>query len=134
MQNITQMKYTFNKVVKGSFDEVKSKVIELLKEEKFGIISEINVSGTINSKLDIDMHRYEILGACSPKHAYDAVMADDDMGAFLPCNISLSQKKEGEITVSIVNPVPYMQAVENEEVMNIAKDVAESLQKVCDAL
>ena len=128
------MKYTFNKVVSGTFDEVKTKVIEALKAEKFGIITEINMSGTVKNKMGVDMHRYEVLGACSPKHAYNAVMADDDMGAFLPCNISLSEKVAGEIKVSIVNPMPYMHAVENKDVQKIALEVTEVLKRVSDNL
>jgi uncharacterized protein (DUF302 family) len=128
------MKYTFNKIVKGSFDEVKGNVIEALKAEKFGIITEINMSGTVKNKLDIDMPRYEILGACSPKHAYDSVMADEDMGAFLPCNISLSEKENGEVKVSVVNPVPYLAAVENTEVKEIVSEIAEAMKRVSDSL
>ena len=126
--------YTFNKVVKGSFDDVKGKVIEALKAEKFGIITEIKLSGTVKNKLDIDMPRYEILGACSPMHAYNSVMADEDIGAFLPCNISLSDKGNGEVKVSVVNPNIYMQAVENKEVQNIAAEVAVAMKRVSDSL
>lgn len=128
------MSYTFNKVVKGSFDEVKDKVIEALKAEKFGIITEVNLSGTVKNKLDLDMPRYEILGACSPKHAYNSVMADEDMGAFLPCNISLNEKGNNEIKVSIVNPINYLQAVENNEVQGIANEVASAMKRISESL
>jgi len=128
------MTYTFNKIVKGSFDEVKEKVIEVLKLEKFGVVTEINLSGTIKNKLDIVMPRYEILGVCSPKYAYDSVMADEDMGAFLPCNISLNEKQNEEVKVSVVNPVPYLSAVENAEVKKIALEVGEIMKRVSDSL
>lgn len=128
------MSYTFNKVVKGSFDDVKGKVIEALKIEKFGVITEINLSGTVKNKLDIEMPRYEILGACSPKHAYESVMADEDMGAFLPCNISLADKGNGEVKVSVVNPTPYMHAVENEKVQKIASEISDAMKRVSDSL
>jgi len=128
------MSYTFNKIVKGSFDEVREKVIAALNAEKFGIVTDINMSGTVKNKLDIDMPRYEIIGACSPKDAYDSVMADEDMGAFLPCNITLHDKGNGEIKVSIIDPIAYLQPVENEVVKNIASKVADSMRKVYDSL
>jgi len=128
------MSYTFNKIVKGSFDEVKEKVIEALKAEKFGIVTEINLSGTVKNKLDVDMPRYEILGACSPMHAYNSVIADENIGAFLPCNISLNEKNNGEVKVSIVNPIPYMQAVDNKEVQEIASEIANVMKRVSDSL
>ncbi|MCK5781961.1 MAG: DUF302 domain-containing protein [Flavobacteriales bacterium] len=128
------MTYTFNKLVKGSFEEVKIKVIDSLKSEKFGIITEVQLNKIIKNKLNVDMPRYEILGACSPKHAYDAIMADEDMGAFLPCNITLMEKGEGEISISIVNPIPYMHSVDNKEVQVIANEVSEILKRVSDIL
>jgi len=128
------MSYTINKIVKGSFDEVKGKVVEALKTVKFGVITEINMSGTVKNKLGLDMPRYEIIGACSPKHAYDSVLADEDMGAFLPCNITISDKGNGDIKVSVVDPIVYLQAVDNAEVKKIAEEVAESLRKVSDSL
>ncbi len=127
------MSYTFNKIVKGSFDEVKGRVIEALKAEKFGVITEVNLSGTVKNKLDIDMPRYEILGACSPKHAYNSVMADEDMGAFLPCNISLNEKGNGKVKVSVVNPITYLQSVENKEVQSIANEIASAMKRVSES-
>ncbi len=128
------MSYTYNKLVKGSFDEVKEKVIESVKIEKFGIITEINFSGIVKNKIEKEMPRYEILGACSPKIAYNVVSADEEVGAFLPCNITLMDKGNGEIKVSIVNPVVYMQAVENKEVLKIAEEVGEVMKRISDSL
>ena len=128
------MSYTFNKIVEGSFDEVKGKVVEALKAEKFGVITEVNLSGTVKNKLDINMPRYEILGACSPMHAYNSVIADEDMGAFLPCNISLIEKSSGEVKVSVVNPIAYLQAVENKEVQKIASEIADAMKRVSASL
>ena len=128
------MSYTFNKIVKGSFDEVKEKVTEALKIEKFGVITEINLSGTVKNKLDLYIPRYEILGACSPMHAYETVMADEDMGAFLPCNVSLNEKVNGGVKVSIVNPITYLQAVDNKEVQKIASEIASSMKRVYESL
>ena len=128
------MKYVFNKIVEGTFEDVKSKLIESLKLEKFGVITNIDLSGIVKGKLGLEMKRYEILGACNPKYAYDAVKEDDDMGAFLPCNISLSENGAGTIKVSIVNPIPYMSSVESKEVQNIAELVSKAMGRVSDSL
>ena len=128
------MSYTFNKTIAGNFDEVKALVIETLKEEKFGVITEINVQATMKEKLDKDMHRYEILGACNPGYAFKAISADEDMGAFLPCNVTLSEKVAGEIKVSIVNPIPMISMNDNKEIKEFANEVSVALKKVHDKL
>lgn len=128
------MSFTFNKIVEGNFQEVKERVIEALKAEKFGVITHINVQATIKEKLDKDMMPYEILGACSPGHAYKAVHADDEIGAFLPCNVTLSEKVAGQIKVSIVNPLAMMEMIDNKEVKEMATEVSLALKRVHDSL
>lgn len=128
------MSYTFNKTIKGSFEDVKNNVIEALKDEQFGIITEINMQATIKKKLNKDMQRFEILGACNPKYAYEAVMTDENLGVFLPCNITLSEHKNNEIKVAITDPIPYMSCVNDEKVSMMAKKISETLKRVSDKL
>lgn len=89
--------------VPGSYDEVKERVVAALKDQGFGVLTTIDVQSTLKQKLDADMERYEILGACNPALAHQALEADREIGLLLPCNVVLRQAGGG-VTVSILDP------------------------------
>jgi uncharacterized protein (DUF302 family) len=126
------MKYYFNKTIKGTFEEVIDKVTQGLKEEDFGILTEIDVKETMKKKLDVDFKKYKILGACNPPYAYKALQAEDKIGTMLPCNVIVQEIEEGVIEVAAVNPMASMQAVENEELEKIANEIKAKLEKVIE--
>ena len=128
------MSYYFNKTLKGSFDEVISKVTDELKKEGFGILTEIDVKETLKKKLDVDFKKYKILGACNPPFAYKALQAEDKIGAMLPCNVIVIEQAPGEIEVAAVNPIASMSAVENQNLGKVAAEVQSKLKKVVDSL
>ncbi|MGZ0017723.1 DUF302 domain-containing protein [Yeosuana sp. AK3] len=129
------MNYYFSKsLVNVTFDEAIQKVTESLKEEGFGILTEIDIKATLKKKLDVDFYNYKILGACNPPFAYKALMAEDKIGTMLPCNVIVQEKEAGHVEVSAVDPVASMQTVENDELIDIANDIRDRLQKVINAL
>lgn len=129
------MSYCFTKVLNCSFEEAREKVTQQLKEEGFGILTEINVQATLKKKLDVDFYRYEILGACNPQMAYQALQAEDKIGTMLPCNVILQQKQENAgIEVSAVDPMASMAAIQNPSLGNIAGEVQAKLKRVIDLL
>jgi len=128
------MSYYFSKKIRGSFDDTLDKVIGSLKEEGFGILTEIDVQATLKKKLDVDFHRYRILGACNPPFAYKALQTEDKIGTMLPCNVIVQEKEEGEIEVAAVDPVASMKAVENPDLLKIAQQVQEKLKRVVAGL
>tara|TARA_R110002049_G_scaffold6484_2_gene40696 strand:+ start:4218 stop:4604 length:387 start_codon:yes stop_codon:yes gene_type:complete len=128
------MNYYFNKTVKGTFEEVIEKVIEGLKEEGFGILTEIDVTETLKKKLDVDFKKYRILGACNPPYAHKALQAEDKIGTMLPCNVIVQEIDEGVIEVAAVNPMASMQAVDNEILAEIASDITAKLENVMENL
>ena len=107
------MSYYFNKTVKGSFEEVIDKVTNQLKDEGFGVLTEINIHDTLKKKLDVDFQKYKILGACNPEFAHKALLAENKIGTMLPCNVIVQEINDHEIEVAAVNPMASMQAVEN---------------------
>jgi len=123
------MSYYFSKIIAGSFDDVINKVTGSLKEEGFGILTEIDVQATLKKKLDVDFHKYMILGACNPPFAYKALQTEDKIGTMLPCNVIIQEKKGGEIEVAAVDPVASMKAIENPELFKIAQQVQEKLRR-----
>ena len=131
---IKPMKYYFNKTIKGTFEEVIEKVTEGLKEEEFGILTEIDVTATLRKKLDVDFKKYRILGACNPPYAHKALQAEDKIGTMLPCNVIVQEVEEGVIEVEAVNPMASMMSVNNKQLMKIADEITAKLKNVIEKL
>jgi len=129
------MNYYFSKsLINVTFDEAIQKVTESLKEEGFGILTEIDIKATLKKKLDVDFYNYKILGACNPPFAYQALLAEDKIGTMLPCNVIVQEKEAGHVVVSAVDPAASMQAIENKDLQTIANEISAKLQKVIKAL
>ncbi len=128
------MSYYFNKTVKGSFEEVLEKVTASLKNEGFGILTEIDVKETLKKKMDVNFRKYKILGACNPPFAYEALQAEDKIGTMLPCNVIVQEIAENEIEVAAVDPIASMKAIENQELYGIATQIQEKLRNVVNRL
>ena len=124
------MSYYITTTFDGSFDEAIRKVTEELKEEGFGVLTEIDVKETLKKKLDVDFKKYKILGACNPNFAHKALTVEDKIGTMLPCNVIVEQNDDGSVEVSAVNPLSSMQAVENKDLSTIAAEVRDRLTKV----
>lgn len=99
--------------LKGALDEVRANVVEALKVQGFGILTEIDVQKTLKEKIGVDFKPYLILGACNPQLAYKALATDESIGLLLPCNVVLKQKGD-EIEVSILDPEAMFSIVEPE--------------------
>jgi uncharacterized protein (DUF302 family) len=128
------MKYFTSKTTDRSYEQAIAKVTELLKEEGFGVLTEIDVRETLKKKLDVDFKKYKILGACNPNFAHQALQAEDKIGVMLPCNVIVEEHEDGTVEVSAVDPVASMQAVDNDNLQPIAEQVRANLKKVIDKL
>lgn len=117
-----------------SFDQAVEKTTHALKEEGFGVLTEIDVSATMKEKLDKVFRPYKILGACHPPSAFAALQAEDKIGTMLPCNVIVQQLDAGTIEVAAINPRASMQAVESHELDEIARDIEKKLTAVIDQL
>ncbi len=128
------MSYYFSKIIEGSFDEVLEKVVASLKNEGFGVLTDIDVKETLKKKLDVDFQKYRILGACNPPFAYQALKAENKIGTMLPCNVIVQEISEGQVEVAAIDPVASMKAVENPALLEIANQVQVKLKKVIKSL
>ncbi len=128
------MSYYFNTIVSADFESVKEKVIEELKKEGFGVLTEIDIKATLKKKIDVDFRKYVILGACNPGFAFKALTAEDKVGTMLPCNVILQELEDGRIEVAAVNPKASMQAIENRDLEGIANEVSLKMKRVIEAL
>ncbi|TVP83798.1 DUF302 domain-containing protein [Thioalkalivibrio sp.] len=126
--------YGFNVTLKTTVPEAIDRVKDALATEGFGVLSEIDVAGTLKKKLDLDRRPYHILGACNPKLASQALEADPDIGLLLPCNVVVREEDNGDITVGFMDPVAVMGLVDKEGVEQLANDVRARLERVRDLL
>ena len=124
------MKYYIAKTVSGDFSTIVERVIESLKAEGFGVLTDIDVKATMKKKLNIDFRDYRILGACNPALALQALTADDKIGTMLPCNVIVQELGDGKIEVAAINPAISMEHVENPTLNAIAESVTEKLKRV----
>ena len=126
--------YSFSIQLTGDLETIERQLAEALKQEGFGILTEIDVQATFKKKLDIDRLPYKILGACNPKLANQAIGAEPDIGLLLPCNVVLREESDGTITVAFMDPVAVLKLVERDEVATLAEEVRARLERVRDAL
>ncbi|MEX2568781.1 MAG: DUF302 domain-containing protein [Cyclobacteriaceae bacterium] len=129
------MKYYINKTLAAQpFSGVKEKVTEALKEEGFGILTEIDIQATMKKKLDKDYLPTLILGACNPGFADKVLSIDANMSAMLPCNVTIRELEDGQIEVSAIDPEAAMVPVGKDEIKPLAKEVKGKLAKAIAAI
>ncbi len=116
------------------FETALEKVTVALKEEGFGILTEIDVKATLKKKLDVDFRPYKILGACNPPLAYRALSAAPEIGLMLPCNVTVSEEEDGRILVNLIDPEIMLGVVDLPALSEIACDAKERLDRVAASL
>jgi uncharacterized protein (DUF302 family) len=121
------------KKIDSTFEEAVAKVQSALKEQGFGILTEIDVKETLKKKLDVDYPNYKILGACNPPLAKRALDTDKEVGTLLPCNVIVYDTSDG-IQVSIQSPVEMMKVLNNERLDDVAQEAESKLRKVLESL
>jgi uncharacterized protein (DUF302 family) len=128
------MIYYFAKTLEIPFDQAVENTVAGLEAEGFGVLTTIDVQKTLKKKLDVEFPKYTILGACNPHFAFKALQAEDKIGTMLPCNVIVRETDDGLIEVAAVDPAASMQAIENDQLDEIAGDVRVALRRVVDAL
>ena len=124
------MNYYWTKKTNLSFEDAIDKMSSALKEEGFGIISEIDVKDTLKKKIDVDFRNYKIFGACNPGYAHKAILLEDKIGTLLPCNFIVQEHQSGETEISAINPLETMSGIDNIKLKVLAFEIGERLKKV----
>ena len=128
------MRYYFSTRVNGKFQDVIDKVTGALKEEGFGVLTEIDVKATLKKKLDVDFRPYTILGACNPPFAYKALQAEPKIGTMLPCNVVVEEVEPNVCEVTAVDPIASMTAIQNPQLEEISSQIRDKLKRVIESL
>jgi uncharacterized protein (DUF302 family) len=126
--------YAFTTILDTSYEDAISKVTNALKQEGFGVLTEIDVKETLKKKLGVDFRKDVILGACNPPYAHRTLQADPDVGLLLPCNVIVYETDDGKAYVSAINPVSALEVIKNEKLRKIAEEVSEKLRRVVDKI
>lgn len=126
--------YGHSRIVNLTYEEALSKVTATLKEQGFGILTEIDIKATLKEKLGVESRPYKILGACNPPFAHKALQAEEEIGLLLPCNVIVYINGAGETVVSALDPVVAMQVVDNPALAEVAEAVREKLVSAIDAV
>jgi len=125
--------YTFQTRLSLPVEQAIPEVLEQLKHEGFGVLMDLDIQATMKQKIDADIPQYHILGACNPQLAHQALMAEPDIGALLPCNVVV--RADGDQTiVSFMDPQAMTQMTTNPQVHAVANEAEARLRRVCAAL
>ena len=127
-------KYAFTTVLDKPYEDAISETRDALKEEGFGVLTEIDVKATLKEKLDVDFRKYVILGACNPKYAHRALSSEIMIGLLLPCNVIVFENDKGGASVSVMDPGIMTKLIDNPEVAEVAKEVREKLDRALKSI
>lgn len=121
--------FGIRKPLRATYDEALARVPEALKSEGFGVLTEIDVQGTLKQKLGVDFRRYKILGACNPPLAHSALQAELEIGIMLPCNVVVYEGDDGAAVVLAMDPTKTMAGAGNPKLVELAATVKEKLTR-----
>ena len=128
------MNYYIATTVAQPFDDVVSEVIERLRAEGFGVLTDIDIRAALKAKIGAEMSRYRILGACNPSLAHEALKIEAKLGVLLPCNVIVHETADRRVEVASVDPVAVMERAGNPALARIALEVRGRLAKVVDGI
>ncbi len=120
--------------ISGPFASAVEKVTAALKDEGFGVLSDIDIQKAMKEKLGVEMLEYRILGACNPPLAHRALQAEPEIGLLLPCNVTVREGNDGKVNIGFLDPQTMVQMTSNPEVAKVADDAGERLRRVQSSL
>lgn len=121
--------YSLSTISPLNFDATLNKVIAILKELSFGVLTQIDVQAKMKEKINKALPPYLILGICHPPSAYEAIQAEADIGLFLPCNVLIREDEHGQVRVAAVRPSFVMSRMRNPKLLELAQRVEENLNQ-----
>jgi uncharacterized protein (DUF302 family) len=120
--------------ISGPFSAALDRVVAALREQGFGVLSDIDIQAAMKEKLGVEMKPYRILGACNPPLAHRALQAEPDVGLLLPCNVTVQEQQDGWVRVGFLDPELMVQLTRNPGMGEVASDAGARLQRAREAL
>lgn len=112
--------------------EGRARVIEALKNEGFGVLTEIDMQATLDKKLSVKIEPYVILGACNPALAHKALSAEPAVGLLLPCNVVVAQDG-ADCVLSAIAPTAMFAAMQSKTAIDeVARDAYARLRRALE--
>jgi uncharacterized protein (DUF302 family) len=125
----------YTKILKDTtFDQALERTTKALGDHGFGLITEIDFSGKMKEKIDVDMRPYRILGACNPKYAHAAVSQNPAIGLLLPCNVTVAEQDSGDIAVSFIRPLEMFKVLDDPGMESFVAEVDQAIRGAYEAL
>jgi len=124
------MSYYHARLLETDMDDAVERVTAALKEQGFGVLTDIDIQATMKEKIDKDMNPYRILGACNPNLAFHALQSEPRIGLMLPCNVIVREVGENVVEVSAIDPVESMTSVDSPPLEAVATEVRSQLMSV----
>ena len=131
---VIETRYTFGTRINGEIADVRPRVETALRDEGFGVLTEIDVAAVLKARLGVERPPYLILGACNPTLAHAALDIEPSVGALLPCNVVLREDEPGETTVEILDPQAVLSLAADLEIGPLAAEARQRLRRVLAAL
>jgi uncharacterized protein (DUF302 family) len=128
------MSYYIAKKTPLGFDEAVAAAIERLKEQGFGVLTDIDVKATLKQKIGADFRRYRILGACNPHLAHKALQTEDKIGVLLPCSVIVQELEDGGSEVAAIDPLVAMATVGNKDLEELGKEARDRLVRAVESV
>ena len=128
------MSYYLARTIDRSFDDAVADITARLKEQGFGVLTDIDVQATLKAKIGADVPRYRILGACTPRIAHEALRLEDKLGVMLPCNVIVRETADRQVEVATIDPVPAMERTGNPALRPAAEQVRALLAAALERL
>src|SRR5512137_13982 len=110
------------------YSQAREAIIASLKQEGFGVLTEIDMQATMKAKLNADLRPYTILGACNPPLAYQALTSEIEIGLLLPCNVIVYAADDGGSVVSAMNAIAAMEFTGNPALKPVAEQATQKLK------
>ncbi len=126
--------FGIHRSLRATFDEALARVPQALKSEGFGVLTEIDVQGTLEQKLGVDFRRYRILGACNPPFAYEALQVEIEAGLMMPCNVVVYEGDDRRAVVLAIDPTTTVAATGNPKLVQLAGSVKDKLTRALEKL
>ena len=130
-----ELRYGITRTFPGAdFDAIVQRTTEALKTEGFGVLTTIDMRDTMKKKLDVEFPRYLILGACNPRLAHQALVAEPGVGLLLPCNVTVFEAEGGLVTVQSIKPDVMFEVIKRSDLEDTMREASERLQRVMDRI